>query len=336
MHEIDVVLPFHRVDDYLKRTVQSLRNVRDVNLRIVAVNDSGSSIEKDAIGLLESDLLIENNDHGYLQANAIGVASTTRQYIGFQDSDDLTDPHRFNFAIQKLIDSNCQIVTGKLTKFISGNVQNSNFNLMGQLPQVKNQRLLWLLGTHGADSSLVGEGELIRKTWAHHSNYDPKYADFGWMMSLKHDVQIRHEERAIYLYRMHPDQFSRKQDMQIGWEKVYKVWKETLSSVPELEPVFSKCIINDKVALALVMPSSAVVLDKFERNLLYDFKRHLLNQLILINSPDISKWEYTLNVRLFLASRGRYFPSWVVIPKLSFQLTRAFLSGYKIRFGNKK
>ena len=333
MNEIDVVLPFHRDDELLRAAVKSLKNARNVDIRIVAVNDSGKMIPKSSLGLSEEDLLVFNNDHGYLKATALGVASTTRSFIGFQDSDDLTDPDRFSFAIKKLEESECKIVTGELHKFIENNKSRLSLNLLGDLPRVTNERLLWLLGTHGADSSLVGEGNLIRSTWINHSNFPPEFADFGWMMSLDTTIKIGHEARAIYFYRMHEKQFSRGQDIEGGWAELFPTWRKAISNIPELRSLEEISKIGCRIALALVMPASIVNLNRHERSELNDLKNKLILHLDSIGAPDLSRWKYTLNVRVLIASRGRNLASWWVFPKFIIKLTAALISGYQIRRG---
>jgi hypothetical protein len=335
MNEIDVVLPFHRDDELLRAAVESLKNARDVDIRIVAVNDSGKIISKSSLGLSDKDLLILNDDHGYLKATALGVASTTRSFIGFQDSDDLTDPDRFSLAIKRLKESQYKIVTGELQKFIEDNKSKSTLNLLGELPQVTNERLLWLLGTHGADSSLVGEGNLIRSTWINHSNFPPEFADFGWMMSLDTAIEIGHEARAIYFYRMHEGQFSRGQDIECGWAELFPTWKEAISNIPELKSLDGISEIDCRIALALVMPASTVNLDRNERAELNALKNKLIAHLDSTGAPDLNRWKYTLNVRVLIASRGRNLASWWVFPKFITKLAAAIISGYQIRRGNK-
>lgn len=328
---IDVILPFHRVDDLLLAAIRSLHNSRGVKVRIIAVNDTGIEINKEDLELLNADVLVANSDHGYVNALKCGVSASSSGYIAFQDSDDLSHPDRLRNALDLLNSGQFSLVTGKLIKFIDKVEDESGFNLLGKVPTVKNQRHLWMLGTHGADSSIVGDGELIRNTWEKHSRFDARFADFGWMLSLDQSVTIGHSDYSIYFYRMHANQISRRQNISSGWEEIFFVWRESMSQIDTFFDLFENANFTKNVALALVMPASLIKLSPIEQLAMRKTISSILKQLKNEGAQDLSDWKFTLHARYLIASRGKDFRSWWVAPKLILNFAKSLAAGYRPR-----
>jgi glycosyltransferase involved in cell wall biosynthesis len=91
---VDVIIPFHRVDEFLNQAIDSAQSSQGVRVRVIAINDSGQSVDRAALGLRGTDILTKSKSKGYLGALSTGFEACQSEYIAFLDSDDLQDSDR--------------------------------------------------------------------------------------------------------------------------------------------------------------------------------------------------------------------------------------------------
>lgn len=297
-YSIDVILPFHRIDHFLAESIENLKNAKGVDLRIIAVNDSNKKVDKKQLKLREQDVLISNLGKGAKAALSLGVNISTAQYIGFQDSDDYSHLNRFERQIDKLLDTNSEIVSCGILKFRSKLIKIPD--PFGPLPDTKNPRDLLILGAHGADATIVGDREVIQKYW-NQKNEFAQMIDYGWLLKINREIRVTRIKKKMYFYRTHKKQFSRTINIENEWEILFNYWVENLfACIPKLK-TGNKSELK-KIGMVLAFPTINIKLSKVEKKNFNDLIYTVLEHYRLENPDKYQNWKSVLTKRKFLAT----------------------------------
>ena len=118
---IDVIIPFHIIHEYLEQAIMSALESVGVRLRLLLVDDSNAIHPKwlTEISKFENVEIIKNHKKGYLGAMESGVRNIRSQYIGFLDSDDLTDRFRFHNQIKYMQENRLEICSSSILRIDS-------------------------------------------------------------------------------------------------------------------------------------------------------------------------------------------------------------------------
>jgi glycosyltransferase involved in cell wall biosynthesis len=326
---VDVIIPFHRLDNYLIAAINSIKSSRNVRIRLIAINDTGHHIDRAKLNLSNSDLLIETSDHGYINALKVGVAASTENYVAFLDSDDLVHPDKLSKQMEVLNKQNLDFVSCGIQKMNSKNQLSAFGSVLGRVPKSNNSKELWVIGSHGADSTLLCRGETLRESWFTHQNFQAHFADYGWALSLPPEIRIGHLEDKFYFYRSHPRQISKSPNLGDSWKTIYPLW------VKNLEAQFPDFVKNRKLSeresLAIAFPASMLRLSRLEIRNLIKFKKTLLSNLHGRSSYEIFTWRKTLARRILIASRGKALRYWYVAPGIIWSIIGLRLLGFGFR-----
>jgi len=339
LSDIDVIVPFHKVDLYLAPAIQSVKQSQGVNVRVIAVNDSGILVDANTIGLDANDVLIPADGKGYLAALATGVSNASAPLLAFQDSDDLTHPSRLFKQASMLLNQNLDLVTGNLVRMNSSGKVISTESVFGNLPKFLSPHEKLIFGPHGADSAILGRTSFVKDSWHSHRKFSPSFADYGWLLSIIDKAKIAHENSAVYYYRSHPFQMSRLAKDMNQWNLIFELWLNNLTRAmskkngsAEVEEVLIK--IDSTLAINIAFPSAFINLDKGAKSDLYEVTRILRNLDRYQDSLESQKFTVLLDRRIFIATRGRdlrYF--WVGLQMFRRLLLNQF-NGLKPRRGN--
>jgi glycosyltransferase involved in cell wall biosynthesis len=333
--DVDVIIPFHRNDDFLREAIASAHASIGVRPHLILVNDTGGGIARESLGLSESDSLVMNRQKGYLGALSTGVTTSTSPYVAFLDSDDLTDPLRLKKQINRLQIDGVDYVSGRLQKFKKFTKSGPRVSPLGVLPNSSDSRLLLFIGAHGADSTIVAKGLSIRKSWKIHASFSSAVADYGWLLSaICQGHTLSHENDAIYYYRSHQGQLSRANSLKEGWLEVWPLWDALRTQEILKLNEFSRLSITSSTALALTFPATLPSLNSTEIKMLKKVIQALLADLMTIDHQVINIWKISLWRRYIIAaklhdlSKANYFPGFF------YDIARQSLSGVKIRRGS--
>jgi hypothetical protein len=211
-YSLDVLLPFHRVDDYLFDAIESSKVALPPDSRIILIN---TSVEDFLIGNClsqwdEKVKLVHLPGGNYIQALSFGLKSSEAKYVALMNSDDLVEPSRFLKQIQSLELNESKICVTRLQKFVmSAYGKTTNIpSVLGSAPNFFHEAIL-LLGSYFADASWCFDAE-----WAKENNLFSESNDISdWctaMRVLKRSSTSVLNER-LYLYRMHSGQYTRSQ-----------------------------------------------------------------------------------------------------------------------------
>jgi glycosyltransferase involved in cell wall biosynthesis len=329
---VDIIIPFHRNDELLQQAINSAKSSIGINPRLVLVNDTGKTITWKELGLESTDLLLNSVEKGYVEALKTGVNATTAEFVAFLDSDDLTHPNRICIQITKMREDDVDYVSGRLCKFGKSIKKSKNRSPLGDIPECSDPRLVLLLGPHGADSTILAKGTSIRKFFSSHSTYPAAIADYGWMLSvLSLGQTISHEPSAVYYYRSHGQQISRRYSLGESWPLIWPQWNILRQFLAGKLENFSKLQLTSQVALALAFPAALPKLHPIEVKQLKNAIESFLTDLKKIDEEEFAKWEITLWRRYILSSRHRGFRKFKYFPGMLIDLAFQKLQGVKTR-----
>jgi len=331
---IDVVLPFHIINDYLHEAIASVEKSTGVHTRLILVNDtrSGSYLERYPLNIEATEVYTDTP--GYVSALAKGISSSSSEFIGFLDSDDMTSPERFANQIKHLDEAGADLSTGVLRTINSKGKVVPKRPILGKTPTPNEPRELLLLGSHGADSALVGRGDFIRQSWSTHSTFPPSLADFGWFFSLPQSTKVVHTPNAIYYYRSHESQMSRSNRLLLDWSHVYPEYLKHQNSNFSGLRFLNLNEYPPNVIAALVFPSSMPKLTSGQKKALFVARNNILASLEnrREHRSQISLWRKTLNRRYFIATR-EIRPS-LLLGAFTIVIDLCFNSIFKVRLRN--
>jgi glycosyltransferase involved in cell wall biosynthesis len=326
---VEILLPFHRIDNFLIQAIESAKSSENVELIILAVNDTGKSVKATDLGLSSRDKLVSTNSRGYTNALSIAVENSTGEYIAFLDSDDLMSSKRLYSQLELLKREGLDLVSCGIIKVDRDGRSSRLSSLLGEVPNPLNRRDLWLLGSHGADSSLLVKGDFLRSLWSTHKTFDSSFADYGWALSLPLEAKLGHLNKPYYKYRSHDNQISLNPAIGNGWDYIFPLWKKNV----EIQFPLSKSSnsLTSNIGLALAFPAAIPKLTSIETRHLIIFVGELL--CILRDRPKVEfkAWRLTLSRRALIATRGKKLRYWKYFPGLVTSAIRILASGVKLR-----
>ena len=226
LHEIDVILPFHKLDINFVDALRSVQASNGVIVNLILVDDTkkvGLELE-DIQKLIKLDInciLVRNESKGYAGGLNTGFRYTKSKFFGLMNSDDLVSPNKFSNQVEALLHSDAQICVGKIVKF-SG--KHKIPSLAGDINIDLYDKKYLLLGAYGADATIVGYRDILNQF-----KYDEKTKSSDWVTALiKYpNLEIIGDETSIYLYRLHNGQVSRDINHRTGnFKEVYPNWLE--------------------------------------------------------------------------------------------------------------
>ena len=217
-----------------------------------------------------------------------------------------------------------------------GNIT-KNVSVFGEISDLFSLKLKFVLGPHGADSSILGKRLKIQEQWTSHANFTPSFSDYGWLLMHKDSFKIGYCKDALYFYRSHSGQMSRKTSDLTGWLGIFSVWLENFRSTFS-EVMFEKDKISDQltshplVGLCIAFPSSIPKLTKSDRYVLKAVIEWIMKQIIIQNPEQISLLKETLYRRGFIGTRGRSLKFWPAGLRMLSTMLRAHSKGIKPRW----
>ena len=114
MYKISVIVPIYNVQDYLKRSIESLLNQTYKNLEIILVDDgSTDNSGKIAEGYKKVDERVKvyhKKNGGLSDARNYGINKATGDYVLYVDSDDWLDLDMINIMVEKVKEYEADIV----------------------------------------------------------------------------------------------------------------------------------------------------------------------------------------------------------------------------------
>lgn len=156
---ISVIVPVYKVEEYLKKCIDSIINQTYKKLEIILVDDgSPDSCPQicDQYAKLDDRIkVIHKTNGGLSDARNAGMAVASGKYISFIDSDDYIDSNMLNILLDVAIKNNCQVVQCGTVKFNYGEDVNAN----------KNNLAVKVYSTTDALFELINDRSLVQTVW---------------------------------------------------------------------------------------------------------------------------------------------------------------------------
>ena len=315
---VDVIIPFHRVDEFLNQAINSARSSQGVRVRVIAVNDSGQPVDKTRLGLHETDTLVNSKSKGYLSALSTGFEACQAEYIAFLDSDDLQDSNRLFEQISRMEKENSDISSCTIRKFSGALKSNFIKPLLGSMPTFADERPKLSLGAYGADSTLVIKNALVKENAKLHADFPYQLADYGWMLLLlTKGAKYVHVDEVNYYYRLHKNQISRSASLIIEWKIVHPVW---ISFLEHLELKTEG--LTEELALLIAFPSSMSRIKKSDVRYLRIFRDNLLAFMVSKGLRNRLRLESQFAAREFIGRRGLTWKTFWIGPYIFLNFLR--------------
>lgn len=124
MPRVSIIVPVYKVEQYLKRCVDSLTNQTLKDIEIILVDDgSPDNCPKmcDEFAQIDSRIkVVHKQNGGAASARNVGIDVAKGDYIAFVDSDDYVDGCMYEEMLKVAIDNNCDFVMCDCIKEYSG------------------------------------------------------------------------------------------------------------------------------------------------------------------------------------------------------------------------
>lgn len=115
--ELSIIIPVYNVEKYIRKCLLSVINQTFKEFEIIIVNDGTKDKSIDIIqDIIESDRrikLINKSNGGLMSAWIEGVKHSSGKYIGFVDSDDWIDSGYFEYLLERIKETDSDIIVGK-------------------------------------------------------------------------------------------------------------------------------------------------------------------------------------------------------------------------------
>jgi glycosyltransferase involved in cell wall biosynthesis len=200
--DLDVLLPFHRVDQYLVDSISSLENSKGVSINLILIDDrKDKSVKLGSIfrGLTSYNIVPTSGGVGYGRALEIGSKFLSADVVALHNSDDLVHPSRFRTQIRLLEESDLCLTGIKRVNAQGRGIR----SLAGEFnPESYDPRSL-LLGSYGANATWC----MTQDWWKRNSFFDDKDC-LDWRIALNAFVgsSISYTPEELYFYRKHSGQ----------------------------------------------------------------------------------------------------------------------------------
>ena len=253
--KVDLILPFHRNDDFLMLAIDSLYSTEGVRLRVILVDDRAhSEVDYPSVKLNNLEYVKTSGREGYGKAIQAGLKLVKSEYLAFMDSDDVSDINRIRLQIEDLKSKKADISTCKMIKIDSAGRR--IFDYLEEIQEPVNQNLPLLFGSYGANSTWVIPYDSLGKF-----NFYRSETAFDWAVALASvkNINQSHLNLPLYKYRQHKNQMTQVDGYMEGvLVEIYPLWRELNNAcgLPTLEERdFVK--LNSPYGLVRVTPESA-------------------------------------------------------------------------------
>lgn len=290
----DVLVPISKFHKYFFPAIRSIRRSRDVNVRLIIVNNGiadPNSVAALKSVLANKDIYLFQPHLGYSNAmNRIFEDNIElNEFVTCVNSDDLITPWKIAEQIELMkLDGSGVSITG-IQKF-SGIIPIPNRYGM---PNYKYWHPSFLLlGSYGADATMLFRRDVFNQVGPRSKHTHPDLVDILHAFKVLENTTISVNPRIHYFYRRNIGQMSRNR---AGLEDYFSIKKEVEDFAKFIG--FSEFTIDDFIlsspsTVKLQMTSMNDCLKKFEL-----LASKIRKSRMTINSQELSEFEKLLNIR---------------------------------------
>jgi glycosyltransferase involved in cell wall biosynthesis len=223
---IDVILPFHRSDLFLKRALDSVNQAVGVQINLILIDDRPEFEETNF------DITLRTGGIGYAAAINAALPHMQSEFCALMNSDDLVHPRRFINQVTALQKSGKKISVTRMRKFqgpgfpifmLGGNPRFDKFYREAQLITSFYANASWLMDTD---------------YWTSIGKIDDfgNGSDWAWGVKLFDKTEPFVHPEVLYFYRSHQNQSTRSENALDP--RLAMIWGELNLSLclPDLSP----------------------------------------------------------------------------------------------------
>lgn len=211
--ELSIIVPIYNVEDYLEECLESLYNIKNIELEIILVNDGSKDnsfkiMEKFKDMYPEKTVLINKENGGLSSARNAGLKAAVGEYVSFIDSDDFIDVDEFERFFKEGQKDKLDVIVGNMRYYTPEKTGDPLF----RSDMIKNSGILkgvdffWELfqkpkcfREEVVDDIYRREFLLKNDIWFN-ENIVHEDSEFTPLVYLKAE-KVRYIDRAFYFYR---------------------------------------------------------------------------------------------------------------------------------------
>jgi hypothetical protein len=219
--DLDVLLPFHRIDKYFEQAIDSLSATRGISFNTILIDDRLDK-SQEVYSLVKSlksfDIVRTDGGTGYSNALQQGTTYINEDCVALFNSDDLIDPSRFQRQIKEL--DIAELCISKMSRIKANNLNSTSIS--GAIESKHYDPIYLLLGAYGADASWC-----MRTEWWHQNAFfdDQDFLDWRIALTSFRKTTISYIPEVLYFYRKHNDQFTKNRiNNNKDIENTYILW----------------------------------------------------------------------------------------------------------------
>lgn len=235
---IDVVLPFHKIDQFLRLAIESIFASDGVDVHLILLDDRQNvSIDGEELEFLLA--FYRNKNISYYPTIKRGYANAINQsrlylrseYVALMNSDDLIHPKRFAIQLNILQKNQADLIISRIRKFNSFGFLPS---LSGEIDYSSYHPSFLLLGAYGADATWFTKKDIFQQM---------KFPDIplgaDWIVAMQNFFKIKvfGVDKSLYFYRMHKTQVTQlNSNVDRCIQEIFKQWSSLNKqlNLPEL------------------------------------------------------------------------------------------------------
>lgn len=223
--DLDVLLPFHRVDKYFKEAIESLSNTQGVSFNVILIDDrldKSENILKQIIALKNFIIVETEGQQGYGLALKAGSAHIKADSVALFNSDDLMHSLRFKKQLQKL--ENFDLNITKMNRINSSSKQ--TISLGGEICSSNYDPIYLIFGSYGANATWC-----MKSSWWHENAFFDNKACLDWRIALNtfEKTKISFTSEYLYSYRKHENQITNQKNVSKNYMlPVFNDWNKFL------------------------------------------------------------------------------------------------------------
>lgn len=326
IHSIDVLLPFHEVNDYLFQAIESILRSKNVQVHLLLIDDR---IDKSVQLILRDNqtLISTPGGIGYYGALNLSKDYLRSDYVALANSDDLVHPSRFSLQVESIMKHSSDISICRIEKFHNFIVSPSK---LGTLPRDLPVSVSNLFGSYGANATWCLTSEYFRKS----INFEN--VNMGdWLLGIRLGLKPKYSvvQKKLYFYRQHRRQTTEIHNYHArGLKKIYQPWAELnvqLGFEPLFPSTFDKFILPFTNNVTLKKSEIAEFLNWANRVLIYHpSARHLILPRVIYTMTFVKKSDGgNLQLALFLLKNFIAFIKYSasLLPRTNINLLRELM-----------
>lgn len=212
---ISVIMPVYNAAPFLKRTVESVLNQSFTNFEFIIINDgSVDNSEEIILSFNDPRIVYERKENGgEASARNLGLSLAKREYIVFQDADDLSTPNRFEEMLTGFKNPSIGIVHSDML-VVDQNDSPIGYLKTTTIEKQNVKRFILKTGTPFNNASMMTRREVFSNL-----RYDTSVKigpDTLMTFQIAQKWDNVHIPKPLYYYRQHNNNITKQSDYETG------------------------------------------------------------------------------------------------------------------------